>query len=140
MENGESTRAAAQRETIEEAGANVELKDLFVVANLTHANQVYMLYLAELLDDSFHAGHESSDVKLFDITQVPWENIAFYTVKLELENFFSDLQKGQFLLHEIDILNIKKYYFIPAQSKATDSHASPRRSRFKLSLPKRLSM
>lgn len=102
MENGETTRQAAQRETIEEAGATVELKNLFVIANLTHANQVYMLYRAELKGDNFQPGYESSDVKLFDEAQIPWDNIAFYTVKLALKHFYSDIQTKQFNLHEID--------------------------------------
>jgi ADP-ribose pyrophosphatase YjhB (NUDIX family) len=102
MENGESTRVAAQRETTEEAGANIKIKDLFVLANLTHANQVYMLYRAELIDDDFQAGHESSEVKLFDEKQIPWDSIAFYTVRLALEKFCYDYKKGQFSLHEID--------------------------------------
>jgi ADP-ribose pyrophosphatase YjhB (NUDIX family) len=102
MENGESTRVAAQRETTEEAGANIKIKDLFVLANLTHANQVYMLYRAELIDDDFQAGHESSEVKLFDEKQIPWDSIAFYTVRLALKKFCYDYKKGQFSLHEID--------------------------------------
>jgi len=107
MENGESTRLAAQRETFEEAGVEVVLNRLFVIANLTHANQVYMLYLAELLDDCFHfscekSSYESSDVQLFTKEQIPWDNIAFYTVKLALIRFFEDFNNDQFLLHEID--------------------------------------
>jgi len=102
MENGETTRQAARRETIEESGANVELNKLFIVANLPHANQVYMLYLAELKGNDFHSSHESSDVKLFTKENIPWNNIAFYTVKLALTKFFEDSEKNQFSLHEID--------------------------------------
>ena len=102
MENGESTRSAAQKETLEEASAKVALNRLFVVANLTPANQVYMLYLAELLDDYFHPSYESSDVQLFTQEQIPWDNIAFYTVKWALIRFFEDINNDQFLLHEID--------------------------------------
>jgi ADP-ribose pyrophosphatase YjhB (NUDIX family) len=102
MENGETTRQAAQRETIEESNANVELANLFIVANLPHANQVYLLYLAKLLDNNFHPSNESSEVRLFSKEQTPWNEIAFYTVKLALSKFFYDLDRNHFSLHEID--------------------------------------
>lgn len=102
MENSESTRAAAQRETIEEAGAKVELKELFLLANLTQSNQVYILYLAELQNTQFSPGTESCEVELFSKSEVPWDDIAFHTVKLALTKFFEDLESRCFVLHEID--------------------------------------
>ena len=102
MENGESTKEAAKRETIEEAGANIEPEQIYVIANLPHANQVYFLYLAELEDSSYSSGHESSEVRLFAKDEIPWDEIAFYTVKLALTKFFEDKeQENQFQLHEI---------------------------------------
>ncbi|MET1254618.1 NUDIX hydrolase [Aliikangiella maris] len=102
MENGESTRAAAIRETREEANAMVELKDLFFIANLVPINQVYMLYLAELVNEDFYAGIESLDVQLFSEQQIPWENLAFKTVEITLKKFFQARQNNQFELHEIE--------------------------------------
>ncbi|WP_347815418.1 NUDIX hydrolase [Hahella sp. CR1] len=101
MENGESTRDAAKRETMEESGAIVAMQDLFLVANLPHANQVYMLYLAELKDTGPH-GPETSETQLFNKDDLPWDEVGFYTVKYGLMRFFEDLDKGKFSLHEID--------------------------------------
>src|SRR5438067_13233970 len=65
MENGETTSEAAIRETEEEAGANIELHQLFSLLNVPHVHQVHMFYLATLLDLDYLAGVESLEVKLF---------------------------------------------------------------------------
>lgn len=102
MENGETSRNAAHRETLEETGSDVNLKELFVIANSPHANHVNLIYLAELQQANFHPTTESSEVCLFSANEIPWDDIAFYTVKLTLTWFFEDQSKGWFLLHEID--------------------------------------
>lgn len=102
MENGETSRNAARRETLEETGSEVKLKELFVIANSPHANHVNLLYLAELQQADFHPTTESSEVALFTENEIPWDEIAFYTVKLALTWYFEDQNKGRFLLHEID--------------------------------------
>jgi ADP-ribose pyrophosphatase YjhB (NUDIX family) len=53
MENEETTGQAAVRETEEEAGANVELGNLFTLLNVAHVHQVHLFYLARLLDLDF---------------------------------------------------------------------------------------
>jgi ADP-ribose pyrophosphatase YjhB (NUDIX family) len=71
MENEETTGQAAVRETEEEAGANVELGNLFTLLNVAHVHQVHMFYLARLLDLDFAAGIESLDVQLFAEHEIP---------------------------------------------------------------------
>jgi 8-oxo-dGTP pyrophosphatase MutT (NUDIX family) len=58
-------RRAAVRETEEEAGANIELGNLFTLLNVAHVHQVHLFYLARLLDLDFAPGIESLDVQLF---------------------------------------------------------------------------
>ena len=102
MENGESTRQGAERETFEEACATITTKELFVIANLTHISQVYMLYLAELGDATFSPGVESLEVQLFAEDEIPWEQLAFHTVDFAIKRFYEDRKKGYFSQHEID--------------------------------------
>lgn len=90
MENGESTSAAAARETEEEAGANVELGDLFTLLNVVHVHQVHLFYLARLVDLDFAPGIESLDVQLFSENEIPWGDLAFPTIRTTLELFFAD--------------------------------------------------
>ncbi|MBY0574351.1 MAG: NUDIX hydrolase [Undibacterium sp.] len=103
MENKETTSQAAMRETIEEAGANIALHDLFSILNVAHVHQVHLFYRASLLDMNFAAGVESLEVRLFSEQEIPWDEIAFPTVAHTLRFFFADLKQAQFKLHEQDI-------------------------------------
>lgn len=90
MENNETTAAAAQRETEEEAGANIELGQLFALINVSHVHQVHMFYLATLRDLDFAPGEESLDVRMFTESEIPWDDLAFPTIRQTLEFFFAD--------------------------------------------------
>ena len=50
---------------------------LFAYLNIPTLNQVYVIFLARLMDLDFFAGAESLEVQLFDEHQIPWEEIAF---------------------------------------------------------------
>lgn len=96
MENGETTDAAAVRETLEEACARVEILGLYTLYNLPHISQVYLIYRARLLDGEFAAGEESLDVALYDETQIPWDELAFPTVRETLKHWFADRAHGHY--------------------------------------------
>lgn len=100
MENGETTAQAAERETLEEACARVELGPLFSVVNIPHINQVHLFYRARLLDSGFAAGLETLETALFSEPAVPWQELAFQSVTLCLQAYFADRRAGCFLLHE----------------------------------------
>jgi ADP-ribose pyrophosphatase YjhB (NUDIX family) len=107
MENEETTGQAAVRETEEEAGANVQLGDLFTLLNVAHVHQVHLFYLARLLDLDYAAGVESLDVQLFAEDEIPWDELAFPTIRTTLELFFADRRKvlegGNYGFHSRDI-------------------------------------
>lgn len=109
MENDETTSDAAARETMEEAGARIELHELFSLLNVPRVHQVHMFYRATLLDLDYAAGVESLEVQMFTEAQIPWDDIAFPTVSHTLKFFFSDLKRiqrdgGTFSLHTQDIV------------------------------------
>ena len=93
MENAETTAEAAIRETEEEAGANIELGPLFSLLNVAHVHQVHLFYLARLLDLDFAPGEESLEVQLFTERDIPWDELAFPTIRTTLELFFADRVK-----------------------------------------------
>jgi ADP-ribose pyrophosphatase YjhB (NUDIX family) len=103
MENGETTAEGALRETLEEAGARVELGPLYTLFNLPHINQVYFMFRARLLDLDYQPGIESLEVRLFGEHEIPWELIAFRTVKASLELYFRDRASGGYGFHFGDI-------------------------------------
>lgn len=100
MENGESTGEAACRETLEEAGARIQLDGLYSMYSLPYIDQVHLLFRATLLDLDFAAGVESLEVKLFSESEIPWEALAFRPVRYSLEHYFAERKTGQFSLHE----------------------------------------
>jgi ADP-ribose pyrophosphatase YjhB (NUDIX family) len=99
MENGETTAEGAMRETLEEANAKVEILGLYALFNIPHINQVYMLFRARLLDLDFSAGAETLETGLFEEEQIPWDQIAFITVRRTLRHYFDDRRAGEFHFH-----------------------------------------
>jgi len=103
MENGETTREAALRETLEEAQAKLSDPELYSLINMPDINQVYMIYRGELAHLDFGAGLESLEVRLFSQHEIPWDKIAFKPIRLTLDLFFQDLAAGHFPVHHRDI-------------------------------------
>ena len=104
MELGESTAEGAVRETVEEAGARIELQDLFTLLNVVRVGQVHLFYRARLLDTEFAPGPETIEAELFAEADIPWDEIAFRTTKKTLEHFFADRRAGHFGTHVGDIV------------------------------------
>jgi ADP-ribose pyrophosphatase YjhB (NUDIX family) len=103
MELGESTEAGAVRETDEEAGARIVVEGLFTVLNVVRVGQVHFFYRARLQDTRFAPGPETIEARLFREDEVPWDELAFRTVKLTLERYFADRRAGAFGIHCVDV-------------------------------------
>jgi ADP-ribose pyrophosphatase YjhB (NUDIX family) len=103
MENGESTQEGAARETLEEACARVEIGSLYAMFNLPDINQVYIMFRGRLLDLDYAAGSESLEVALFREHEIPWDELAFATIRETLKRYFADRVSGAFGLHVTDI-------------------------------------
>jgi len=99
MEIGETTAEGAMRETLEEAGARVELGPLFSMLDVPHVEQVHIFYRATLLDEAFAPGSESLEVRLYAEAEIPWPEIAFRTVSMTLRLFFADRARGAYGTH-----------------------------------------
>ncbi len=103
MENGETTAQGAMREALEEAGARVEIHALYSLFNLPHINQVYLLFRARLLDLDVSPGVESLEVQLFREPEIPWDQLAFRTIRETLRHYYDDRRRGAFPLRTGDI-------------------------------------
>ena len=104
MELNETLEQGAARETTEEAGAQFKMESLFSILNVTRVGQVHFFYKAQLLSDKFDPGHETIEARLFTQAEIPWDDIAFRTVKETLEHYFADRQRGLYGMHMIDIV------------------------------------
>ncbi len=103
MELGETAAEGALRETVEEAGAHIELGPLFTFLNVVRVGQLHLYFRARLLDTDFDPGPETIEARLFREDEVPWGELAFRTVRVTLEHYFADRRRGQFELHSADI-------------------------------------
>ena len=103
MELGETTEQGAARETLEEAGAQIEMEGLISVLSVPRVSQVHLFYRARLLSQRFDPGHETIEARLFLEQEIPWDEIAFKTVRETLLCYFEDRRRGRFEVHTIDI-------------------------------------
>jgi ADP-ribose pyrophosphatase YjhB (NUDIX family) len=103
MELGESTGQGAMRETLEESGVSIRLGPLFTVINVPHAEQVHFFYLADVLDPALDPGPETLEAAFFSPEDIPWEKLAFHTIRSTLEHFVADSKAGAFGLHHYEI-------------------------------------
>ena len=103
MELGESTADGAARETDEEAGAHFEMQGLFSVLSVPRVGQVHLYFRARLLDTVFAPGPETIEAKLFREDEIPWDELAFRTVRDTLKYYFADCRAGRFDVHCADV-------------------------------------
>ena len=105
MELNESVSEGAARETVEESGANFEIGELFAVMSVVRVGQVHLFYRAQLINEDFAPGHETIEARMFTEEEIPWDEIAFRTVREALRLYFEDRKKGRFVhIHTVDIV------------------------------------
>lgn len=88
LENGETAERGAAREAWEETRAELDMNPITLLAvyNVLPAQQVQLLYRSTLLnEDTVAAGSESLVVRMFAWEDIPWDELAFPTIKWALE-------------------------------------------------------
>jgi ADP-ribose pyrophosphatase YjhB (NUDIX family) len=103
MELHETTAQGALRETQEEAGAQVKLGELFTLINVERVGQVHFFYTAHLQSTQFNPGFETMAVQLVAQADVPWDDLAFRTVKETLQRFFVSPPDDTPAFHHFDV-------------------------------------
>ena len=86
LEVHETTAAGAMREALEEACAHIEIDSLLAVYNVPRISQVQVIYRARLVSD-VAAGPESQEVGLFHWHDIPWDDLAFPSVRWALQHY-----------------------------------------------------
>ncbi len=104
MEQGETLEAGAVRETLEEAGIQIQCGQLLTSISVPFISQVHIFFLTQM-HSSDHAlsTSESLEVKLFNKDELPWDEIAFPTVKKTLQHYLDDLKEGSVQTRVFDI-------------------------------------
>ena len=87
LEKGENHEAGVKREAYEEAFAKIQIVRLLATYSLKHISQIQVIYEAKLLNEDIKAGIESLEVSLFGWDEIPWDQLAFESVRWALRNF-----------------------------------------------------
>lgn len=90
LEDKEAVQDGALRETFEETRAKVKITAPYRLFNICFVSQIYFMFRAEMTSDYFGPTTESIDVRLFDESEIPWDQIAFRVIKQTLEHYFED--------------------------------------------------
>lgn len=104
MELKETTEEGAAREADEEAEVKFKTDALLALYNVVEQGQVHIYYRAKMTSPHFAPStSESLEVKLFAWKDIPWNELAFPTVKLALQFYdrtkhLSDFQPDQRLV------------------------------------------
>ncbi|MEH0019499.1 MAG: NUDIX hydrolase [Desulfobacter sp.] len=95
LENNESVQAGAVRETLEETRSRVRLLGPYRMFNIVVVDQIYLMFMAELVADDFGPTSESTEVRLFSEEEIPWDDIAFEVIRQTLADFFNDRENAR---------------------------------------------
>lgn len=85
LEENETVEEGAKREAREEACATIEIDGLLAVYSIPRISQVQLMFRARLVDPVVAPGPESLDVALLHWDEIPWDELAFPSVKWALD-------------------------------------------------------
>lgn len=87
LEERETSAEGAAREAREEANADIEIGSLLAVYDIPRISQVQLIFCAEMRSPEIRAGQESLEVRYFVWDEIPWEELAFPSVRWALMQF-----------------------------------------------------
>lgn len=96
LETNESLEEGARREAMEEAGVEIELDALLAICEIPHISQIQFVFRGALASPRHAAGPESLEVRLFAWRDIPWDSLAFPTIRSVLLQWRSTLQNRAF--------------------------------------------
>ena len=103
LENDESVREGAMRETYEEARLRVKIIEPYRLFDLVFVNQLYLMFRARILVPEYGPTRESSEVKLLLEDDIPWDDIAFPVIQQTLLHYFSERRTGRFEFQSLEL-------------------------------------
>ena len=99
MELGENLSQGAERETQEEAGADIELGHLYTTIDIPQADQIHIYFLATARSARLDPGPETIEARWFNLEDIPWDNLSFRSVSTTLKHYLRDRETGKFGPH-----------------------------------------
>jgi 8-oxo-dGTP diphosphatase len=87
VDRGEEVRAAALRETLEECGLRIRLKELLGLYSYPGRISVVVVYVAEPLGGKLIVGDETAEAGLYARESIPWDKLAFQSTIDALKDY-----------------------------------------------------
>jgi ADP-ribose pyrophosphatase YjhB (NUDIX family) len=104
LEQNETTHDGARREALEEACARIEIDALLGIYEIPRLSQVQIVFRARLPREDASAGEETREVRFFRWSEIPWDELAFPSVRWFLERHRTVVDQDRFapLFHRAD--------------------------------------
>lgn len=90
LEMGETTAQGAAREAWEEARIRVEITGLIGLFEIPRISQAYVVHSGVMISGDHKPGPESTATRLVDWADIPWDDLAFPSIKWALEQHRGD--------------------------------------------------
>ena len=87
LELNEAAETGARREAWEEARASLEIEQLLGIYSIPEISQIQLIYRARLLSADVSPGPETLELALFAWDDIPWEQVAFPSVRWALNHY-----------------------------------------------------
>lgn len=87
LEERETVEEGAAREALEEAEAQIAIEGLLAVYSIPRISQVQLMFRARLIAPHVAPGPESLEVRLAEWSDIPWDDLAFPSVRWALDHF-----------------------------------------------------
>jgi 8-oxo-dGTP diphosphatase len=94
VDRGESVKSAAVRETEEECGLKIGIKDLLGVYSYPGKIPVVIVYVARYLAGDLSPKDETLETGLFSEDRIPWQDLAFQSTVDALKDYYKNKTKG----------------------------------------------
>jgi ADP-ribose pyrophosphatase YjhB (NUDIX family) len=99
MELNETLEDGAARECLEEALAQVDIGSPLALINIPDSGQVHVFFRARMSSPACGAGEESLEAKLVDPADIPWDDLAFPSIRYALRQYMADRTAGREDMH-----------------------------------------
>lgn len=96
LEQHESAQEGARREAWEEARARIAIDQLLAVYSIPRISQIQLIFRARLKNPEVEAGPETLELDLFSWEGIPWDDLAFPSVRWALGHFREMLGRSDF--------------------------------------------